>query len=204
MKQPKHHGLNVLNRSFKHGRVSITLARLFYAFFSRCEAKADDEILPPTPSSTNHHSRSYLKTSSLMNSNTNLTSSQHQQLLTQLLRIENQKKNHTLASLLQTPIQSRSLSIDPHDSLQQKIKRFKSSHKKSNQVKRLHLLKKKSKSLLLPRLINSRNYYLHRQHPQHLMYIRYLFHHNRFSNDCPRPMLLVPPPNSNSRRVDVV
>ncbi|CAF1140966.1 unnamed protein product [Adineta steineri] len=71
----------------------------------------------------------------------NLTPTQHQQLLAQLIRIENQKKNHvptsTLASLLQTPIQSRSLSIDPNDPLQQKIKRFKASHKKTNHTDKL-------------------------------------------------------------------
>ncbi len=52
------------------------------------------------------------------------------------MRIENQKKNHlstsTLASLLQTPIQARSLAFDPNDPFQQKIKRFKASHKKNN------------------------------------------------------------------------
>jgi hypothetical protein len=77
-----------------------------------------------------------------MNSNSNLTPTQHQQLLSQLIRIENHKKNQlstsTLASLLQTPIQSRSLSNDPNDPLQQKIKRFKSSHKKSNHVCFIH------------------------------------------------------------------
>jgi hypothetical protein len=68
-----------------------------------------------------------------MNSNNNLTASQ-QQLLTQLIRLEHQKKNplssSTLASLLQTPIQSnhtRSLSNDSNDSLQPKLKRFKGS-----------------------------------------------------------------------------
>jgi len=73
-----------------------------------------------------------------MNSNSNLITTQHQQLLAQLIRIENQKKNHlstsTLASLLQTPIQSRSLSTDPNDPFQQKIKRFKASHRKTNHV----------------------------------------------------------------------
>jgi hypothetical protein len=73
-----------------------------------------------------------------MNSNSNLISTQHQQLLSQLIRIENQKKNHlstsTLTSLLQTPIQSRSLLTDLNDQFQQKIKRFKSSHKKTNHV----------------------------------------------------------------------
>lgn len=104
----------------------------------RCEAKADDEL---PSSTTTHQSRSYLKNSSLMNSSTNLTSTQqHQQLLAQLLRIENQKKIHTLTSLLQTPIQSRSLSTDPNDPLQQKVKRFKSSHKKSNSVRILNSL----------------------------------------------------------------
>jgi hypothetical protein len=73
-----------------------------------------------------------------MNSNSNLISAPHQQLLSQLMRIENQKKNHlatsTLASLLQTPIQPRSLSFDPNDPFQQKIKRFKASHRKTNHV----------------------------------------------------------------------
>jgi hypothetical protein len=71
-----------------------------------------------------------------MNSNSNLTPTQHQQLLAQLIRMENHhKKNQsTLASLLQTPIQSRSLSNDPNDPFQQKIKRFKASHKKTNHV----------------------------------------------------------------------
>jgi hypothetical protein len=72
------------------------------------------------------------------NNNNNLISSHHQQLLSQLIRIENQKKNHlstsTLTSLLQTPIHSRSLSNDLNDPFQQKIKRFKSSHKKTNHV----------------------------------------------------------------------
>lgn len=69
-----------------------------------------------------------------MNSNSSLTATQHQQLLTQLIRLGNQKKNHlsssTLASLLQTPFQSqqtRSLSHDSNDSLQPKLKRFKGS-----------------------------------------------------------------------------
>jgi len=85
-----------------------------------------------------HHARSYLKTSSLINSNNNSISTQHQQLLSQLIRIENQKKNHlstsTLASLLQTPLQSRSLLTDLNDPFQQKIKRFKTSHRKPNHV----------------------------------------------------------------------
>ncbi len=85
-----------------------------------------------------HHARSYLKTSSLTNSNSNLISTQHKQLLSQLIRIENQKKNHlstlTLASLLQTPLQSRSLLNDLNDPFQQKTKRFKASHKKTNHV----------------------------------------------------------------------
>lgn len=71
-----------------------------------------------------------------MNSNNNMISNHHQQLLSQLIRIENQKKNQssTLASLLQSPLQSRSLSTDPNDPFQQKIKRFKASHKKTNHV----------------------------------------------------------------------
>lgn len=65
-----------------------------------------------------------------------MISNHHQQLLSQLIRIENQKKNQssTLASLLQSPLQSRSLSTDPNDPFQQKIKRFKASHKKTNHV----------------------------------------------------------------------
>ena len=115
---------------------------------SRCEAKPDDEISAMTSSTyssitlpTNHdrhshhqHARSNLKASLLMNSNSSLTATQHQQLLSQLIRLDNQKKNQlsssTLASLLQTPIQpqqSRSLSTDPNDPLQPKLKRFKGS-----------------------------------------------------------------------------
>jgi hypothetical protein len=74
-----------------------------------------------------------------MNSTGSLTATQHQQLLTQLIRLENHKKNQlsssTLASLLQTPIQSqhvRSLSHDSNDPLQQKIKRFKASDSSMN------------------------------------------------------------------------
>jgi hypothetical protein len=81
-----------------------------------------------------------------MNSN---LSTQHQQLLSQLIRIENQKKNQlstsALASLLQTPLQSRSLSIDLNDPFQQKIKKFKSSHKKTNHV----CIQNKKKKLFL-------------------------------------------------------
>jgi len=40
----------------------------------------------------------------------------------------------TLASLLQTPLQSRSLLNDLNDPFQQKTKRFKASHKKTNHV----------------------------------------------------------------------
>ncbi len=90
------------------------------------------------PTNHHHHARSYLKTSSLINSNNNSISTQHQQLLSQLIRIENQKKNHlstsTLASLLQTPLQSRSLLTNLNDPFQQKIKRFKTSHRKTNHV----------------------------------------------------------------------
>lgn len=75
-----------------------------------------------------------------MNSSSNLTAAQHQQLLTQLIRLENHhKKNQlsssTLASLLQTPIQSqhtRSLSNDSNDPLQPKLKRFKGSDSSLN------------------------------------------------------------------------
>jgi hypothetical protein len=74
-----------------------------------------------------------------MNSTGSLTATQHQQLLTQLIRLENHKKNQlsssTLASLLQTPIQSqhtRSLSNDPNDPLQPKLKRFKGSDSSMN------------------------------------------------------------------------
>ncbi|CAF5134059.1 unnamed protein product, partial [Rotaria magnacalcarata] len=94
-------------------------------FQARCESKPDDETTSTTQSSTSslstnhdrhHHARSHLKTSSLINNNSSLTAIQRQQLLTQLLRIENHKKNpltsSTLAGLLQTPIQSRSLSND--------------------------------------------------------------------------------------------
>ncbi|CAF1028851.1 unnamed protein product [Rotaria magnacalcarata] len=119
-------------------------------FQARCESKPDDETTSTTQSSTSslstnhdrhHHARSHLKTSSLINNNSSLTAIQRQQLLTQLLRIENHKKNpltsSTLAGLLQTPIQSRSLSNDSYDPLQRKIKKFKSSHKKSNQTDKL-------------------------------------------------------------------
>jgi hypothetical protein len=59
--------------------------------------------------------------------------------LTHLIRLENHKKNQlsssTLASLLQTPIQSqhsRSLSNDPNDPYQPKLKRFKGSDSSMN------------------------------------------------------------------------
>ncbi|UJR28328.1 hypothetical protein I4U23_009570 [Adineta vaga] len=117
-------------------------------FKARCESKPDDEISAMTSSKyssitlpTNHdrhshyqHARSNLKTSLLMNSNSSLTATEHQRLLSQLLRLDNQKKSQlsssTLASLLQTPIQSqqtRSLSNDTNESLQPKLKRFKGS-----------------------------------------------------------------------------
>jgi len=74
-----------------------------------------------------------------MNSSSSLTAAQHQQLLTQLIRLENHKKNQlsssTLASLLQTPIQSqqsRLLSNDSNDPLQPKLKRFKGSDSSMN------------------------------------------------------------------------
>ncbi|CAF1319473.1 unnamed protein product [Rotaria sordida] len=127
-------------------------------FQARCELKPDDEASSTTTSSTNtsitlptnhdrhshhhhhhHHARSNLKTSSLLNSNSSLTTAQHQQLLTQLIRMENHKKNSlsssTLASLLQTPIQSqqiRTLSNDSNDILQPKLKRFKASDSSMN------------------------------------------------------------------------
>ncbi|CAF2341083.1 unnamed protein product [Rotaria sp. Silwood2] len=122
-------------------------------FQARCESKPDDETSSTTTSPTNtsitlptnhdrhshHHARSNLKTSSLLNSNSSLTATQHQQLLTQLIRMENHKKNplssSTLASLLQTPIQSqqiRSLSNDSNDCLQPKLKRFKASDSSVN------------------------------------------------------------------------
>lgn len=99
----------------------------------RCECKADDDTLSTNPI------RSHLKTSSLMNSNSNpLQSTPHQRLMAQLIRIENQKKNKlstsTLAGLLQTPIQARALASDLNDPFQPKIKRFKASHKKNNHV----------------------------------------------------------------------
>lgn len=71
-----------------------------------------------------------------MNSSSALTASQHQQLLAKLMRIESHKKtplsSSTLASLLQTPIQSRSLSNDSSDALQPKLKRFKASDSSTN------------------------------------------------------------------------
>ncbi|CAF2410941.1 unnamed protein product [Rotaria sp. Silwood2] len=119
-------------------------------FQARCDSKSDDETTSTNQSSTSslptnhdqhHHTRSHLKTSSLMNSNINLTAIQHQQLLTQLIRIESQKKNSlttsTLTSLLQTPIQSQSLSTDPNDPFQRKIKKFKGSHRKINHTDKL-------------------------------------------------------------------
>ncbi|CAF0924708.1 unnamed protein product [Adineta ricciae] len=139
-----------LTSSIKH-REAIKASLLECAlsiFKARCEAKPDDEISAMTSSTyssitlpTNHdrHShyqqaRSNLKATLLMNSNSSLTATQHQQLLSQLIRLDNQKKNQlsssTLASLLQTPIQpqqSRSLSNDPNDPLQPKLKRFKGS-----------------------------------------------------------------------------
>lgn len=73
-----------------------------------------------------------------MNSSNSLTNLQHQQLLSQLMRIENQKKSHfatsTLANLLQTPIKSRTLTMDPSDPCQRKIKKFKGSHRKNDHV----------------------------------------------------------------------
>lgn len=104
----------------------------------RCECKADDDTL-----STNHI-RSHLKNSALMNSNSNLHHpTPHQRLMAQLIRIENQKKGHlsssTLASLLQTPIQTRPVSTDLTDPFQQKVKRFKASHKKTNHVRSIFL-----------------------------------------------------------------
>lgn len=123
---------------------ALCVVCLFILCPSRCDSKADDDTVSLATNAdrsshaSHQHARSHLKTSSLMNSSHNLTAAQHQQLLAQLLRIDNQKKNHlsttTLASLLQKPIQSRSLSVDPNDPLQQKIKRFKSSHKKINHV----------------------------------------------------------------------
>jgi hypothetical protein len=132
-------------------------------FRTRCESKADDETLSTIQSSntslSNNHTRSLLKTSSLMNSNSNLISTQHQQLLSQLMRIENQKKNHlstsTLASLLQTPIQSRSLSFDSNDPFQQKIKRFKGSHKKTNHTDKLTQLLSSPTTTLSPNVHSS-------------------------------------------------
>jgi hypothetical protein len=121
-------------------------------FQARCESKPDDETSATTSSTyssftlptnhdrhSHHHARSNLKTSLLMNSNSSLTAAQHQQLLTHLIRLENHKKNQlsssTLASLLQTPIQSqhsRSLSNDSNDPLQPKLKRFKGSDSSMN------------------------------------------------------------------------
>ncbi|CAF0927794.1 unnamed protein product [Rotaria sp. Silwood1] len=128
-------------------------------FQARCDSKPDDEIsstTTTTTSSTNtsitqptnhdrhshhhhHHARSNLKTSSLLNSNSSLLTTQHQQLLTQLIRMDNHKKNSlsssTLASLLQTPIQSqqiRTLSNDSNECLQPKLKRFKASDSSIN------------------------------------------------------------------------
>ena len=114
---------------------------------SRCESKPDDEATAATSSiyssvtlptnhdrHAHHHARSSLKTSALLNSTSGLTATQHQELLTRLIRLENHKKSHlsssTLAGLLQTPIHSqhvRSLSNDSNDSLQPKLKRFKGS-----------------------------------------------------------------------------
>ena len=77
---------------------------------------------------SSHHTSSTMKLSSLLNSNSSLTAAQHQQLLTQLIRLESHKKNQlsssTLASLLQSK-HARSLSNDSTESLQPKLKRFK-------------------------------------------------------------------------------
>ena len=114
---------------------------------SRCESKLDDEATAASSSiyssltlptnhdrHSHHHARSSLKTSTLLNSTSGLTATQHQELLARLIRLENHKKSHlsssTLAGLLQTPIHSqhvRSLSNDSNDSLQPKLKRFKGS-----------------------------------------------------------------------------
>ncbi|CAF4110938.1 unnamed protein product [Rotaria socialis] len=142
-------------------------------FKARCESKPDDEasttnssITQPTNhdrhSHHHHHHRSSLKTSSLLNSSSSLTAAQHQQLLTQLMRIENHKKTQlsssTLASLLQTPIQSRSLSNDSNDSLQPKLKRFKasdSSMNNNNNLSSKKLLKKLNNTDKLTQLLSS-------------------------------------------------
>ncbi|CAF4107506.1 unnamed protein product [Rotaria magnacalcarata] len=142
-----------------------------------CESKPDDEasttnssITQPTNHdrhSHHHQHRSSLKTSSLLNSSSSLTAAQHQQLLTQLMRIENHKKTQlsssTLASLLQTPIQSRSLSNDSNDSLQPKFKRFKASdssinnnnNNTNNSLSSKKLLKKLNHTDKLTQLLSS-------------------------------------------------
>ncbi|CAF2264926.1 unnamed protein product [Rotaria magnacalcarata] len=146
-------------------------------FKARCESKPDDEasttnssITQPTNHdrhSHHHQHRSSLKTSSLLNSSSSLTAAQHQQLLTQLMRIENHKKTQlsssTLASLLQTPIQSRSLSNDSNDSLQPKLKRFKASdssinnnnNNTNNSLSSKKLLKKLNHTDKLTQLLSS-------------------------------------------------
>ena len=71
-----------------------------------------------------------------MNSSS-LTTTQHQQLLSQLMCIKkNQLSSSTLTSLLQTPIQSRSLSNDSIDGYQPKFKRFKGSDPSSKKIYR--------------------------------------------------------------------
>ena len=100
---------------FKHGTLSVHLSsvatgesRLYelcvlstFLFYARPDVnqkpmmKQLSTIQSSTPTNRyrhQHHTRSYLKTSSLMNSNSNLMTTHHQQLLSQLMRIENQKK----------------------------------------------------------------------------------------------------------------
>jgi hypothetical protein len=79
------------------------------------------------------HARSHLANTSLINSQDRSISIEHQQLLAKLIRMKNQKKKHSLSSaVIKTSVESTS--TDVNDVSRQKIKRFKSSHRKIRQV----------------------------------------------------------------------
>ena len=204
---------------------ALCVVCLFILCPSRCESTAEDDTTASSKSSTNnlstnhdrhpHHPRSHLKTSALMNSNSNPLTSQHQQLLAQLIRMKHLKKSQLLSNssplshLLQSPFQTsstRAVPNDVNDSFEQKVKRFKASHRKTNQVSCLTLVISFHR-LCLCRRTNSLSCYHLPPLPQHRRFTmqlcqRHPHRHNRSLNVYHKAILLTH--RRHNKPVDVV
>ena len=119
----------------RYDRQASVSSRPLVSSLFRCELNAADDDLTVKQRSTGKLSSNLKATASALK-----TSSPHQQLLAQLIRLEQQKKltkpilassSQSIADLLQTPM--KSLSSELNDPFEQKTKRFKSSHRPGGQ-----------------------------------------------------------------------